>query len=84
MNFGNIMKFFIQNGLNMMGLFMINRSKRISSYNMEHKDTTIFVSIYARPLRQASHSTDVGTSKTVKEMFMRIYDKGRINTIYSD
>jgi len=51
---------------------------------MEHKDTTIFVSIYAQPLRQASHSTDVGTSKTVKDMFMRIYDKGRINTIYSD
>ena len=40
--------------------------------------------IYAWPLRQLSHSTGTGTSRTLKDRIIGIYYENRIKTVYYD
>ena len=82
--FRNMMKKFFQNRTKMMELYVSSQPKLSRSYNMEYEDTNIFMSISAWPLKQLSHSARVGTSKTLKDKIMGIYDENRIKTVYCD
>jgi hypothetical protein len=65
-----------------MELYVNSRPKLNTSYNVEHGVTNISMLIYTWPFRQLSHSNGVGTSRTLEDRIIWIYDENRIKTVY--
>ena len=68
----------------MMKLYVSSRPKLSSLYNMENRDTNVSIPISIQPLRQLSHLVSVGTSRTLEDMVMRIFDENTIKIAYCD
>ena len=68
--------------MNIMKLYVRNRPKLSSSYNMDNWDTNIFIPISALPLRHLSHLADADTSRTLEDWVIRICNENRIKTAY--
>ena len=66
----------------MMELYVSIESKLSSSCNVEHRDINISISIFSQPLRQLSHSIDVGLSRTLEDRVIGICDENRIKITY--
>jgi hypothetical protein len=51
-----------------------SQPKLSSSCNVEHRDINISISIFSQPLRQLSHSINVGLSRTLEDRVIGICD----------
>jgi len=79
-----MIELFGQSGMNMMKLYVSSRPKLSNSYNMEYRDTNVSIPISIQPRRQLSHLANVGISRTLENMVMRIFDENMIKITYCD
>jgi len=59
-----------------------SQPKLSNSCNAEHRDINISISIFSQPLRQLSHSIDVGLSRTLEDRVIGICDENSIKITY--
>jgi len=65
-----------------MELYVSSQPKLSSLCNVEHRDINMSIPIFSQPLRQLSHSIDVGLSRTLEDRVIEICDENRIKITY--